>query len=385
MLTEVTIPKLTITMEGGNVLRWLKEEGKPVAKDEILFELETDKAVTEVPSPAEGILKAILVSEGEVQVGTVVGFVGDLSDPLPEITTLHSPSESKVASSQPSPPPARQSAATKQVLRATPAAKRRAKELGIDIASVEATGPEGRITQEDVERAASRFAGKGGETTPAGSLRPIIAEHVSLAWRVVPHIHIGGELRADGLRQALEKARRDLAADVSVTDLLLYSVAALLPKFPSLNTVWQDEKPLPQEKVRLAFAVKTERGVVAPVLQFVGPLTLQAVSTERKRLRDAALSRDLRPSDLEGGTFTVTNLGMFPVDFFVPIINYPQSAILATGRIRDRVEFRDGSVENVPSMWVNLAVDHRVADGAEAAEFLRELEMTFDSLEERIV
>jgi pyruvate dehydrogenase E2 component (dihydrolipoamide acetyltransferase) len=384
MLTEVTIPKLTITMEGGTVLRWLKEEGKPVAKEEVLFELETDKAVTEVPSPADGILKAILVSEGEVQVGAVVGFVGDLSDPLPESITLHSQNESKAGSSQPAPSPPRQSSATKQALRATPAAKRRAKELGVDIALVEATGPEGRITQEDVEGAATRFDEKGRKPTPAGSLRPIIAEHVSLAWRTVPHIHIGGELRATGLRQSLGKARHDLSADVSVTDLLLYSVASLLPKFPALNTVWQGEKPVPQEEVRLAFAVKTERGVVAPVLQFVDPLTLQVVSAERKRLLEAALSRDLSPSDMEGGTFTVTNLGMYPVDFFVPIINFPQSAILATGRIRDRVEFCDGSPVTVSSMWVNLAVDHRVADGAEAAEFLGELEKTFDALEGRI-
>jgi pyruvate dehydrogenase E2 component (dihydrolipoyllysine-residue acetyltransferase) len=385
MLTEVTIPKLTITMEGGTVLRWLKEEGMPVAKDEVLLELETDKAVTEVPSPADGILRAILVSEGEVQVGAVVGFVGDLSDPLPESATPHRPSESKAGPSRPVPPSPRQSFATKLVLRATPAAKRRAKELGVDIALVEATGPEGRITQEDVERAATRFAEKGSELTPAGSLRPIIAEHVSLAWRVVPHIHIGGELRATGLRQALEKVRRDLSAEVSVTDLLLYSVAALLPKFPALNTVWQNDKPVPQEKIRLAFAVRTERGVVAPVLQFVDPLTLQAVSDERKRLREAVHFRGLRPNDLEGGTFTVTNLGMFPVDFFAPIINYPQSAILATGRIRDRVEFRDGSPVTVSSIWANLAVDHRVADGAEAAEFLGELEKTFDSLEECLV
>lgn len=385
MLTEVIIPKLTITMEGGTLLRWLKEEGAHVAKDEVLFELETDKAVAEVPSPTDGILKTIVISEGEVQVGTIVGFVGDLSDPSPEITIQVGTQESKDASSfQPVPLPPVQSAAATQVLRATPAARRRAKELGIDIALVEATGPEGRITQEDVERAATRIAGKDRATIPAGSLRSIIAERVSLAWHTVPHIHIGGELRATGLRWALERARRDLSADVSITDLLLYSVACLLPNFSSLNTVWQDEKPVPQGRTRLAFAVRTERGVVAPVLQGIERLTLQAVSAERKRLRKAALSKDLRPGDLEGGTFTLTNLGMFPVDFFVPIINYPQSAILATGRIRDRVEIRDGAPENVPSMWVNLAVDHRVTDGAKAAEFLSELEKLFDSLEERI-
>ena len=385
MITEVTIPKLTLTMEGGTLLHWLKEEGASVTKDEVLFELETDKAVTEVPSPAAGILKTILIREGEVQVGTIVGLVGDLSDPIPE-SAVRSGMPGPEAAAQPvsAPPPSGQGAAAPRVLRATPAARRWAKELGVEIALARATGPEGRITQEDVERAATEFLGKEQAQIPAGDLRPIIAERVSRAWRMVPHIHIGGELRAAGLRAALEKARNNLSSDVSVTDLLLYSIASLLPKFPSLNTVWQADKPMQQARVHLAFAVQTERGVVAPVLQDIGRLTLREISAERKRLREAALSRQLRPADLEGGTFTLTNLGMFPVDFFVPIISYPQSAILATGRIRDRVEIHNGAPQNVPSMWANVAVDHRVADGATAAEFLSELQKVFDSIEERI-
>jgi len=385
MITEVTIPKLTLTMEGGTLLHWLKEEGASVTKDEVLFELETDKAVTEVPSPAAGILKTILIREGKVQVGALVGFVGDLSDSIPESAARPGmPGSEAVTPAVSAPPPSNQIAAAPRLLRATPAARRRAKELGVEIALARATGPEGRITQEDVERAATELLAKKQTQTSAGDLRPIIAERVSQAWRTVPHIHIGGELRAEGLRAALENARNNLSSDVSVTDLLLYSIASLLPKFPSLNTVWQAGKPVPQAQVHLAFAVQTERGVVAPVLRDIGRRTLREISDERMRLRDAALSRQLRPADLEGGTFTLTNLGMFPVDFFVPIISYPQSAILATGRIRDRVEIHNGAPQNVPAMWANIAVDHRVADGVTAAEFLGELQKVFDSIEERI-
>ncbi len=385
MITEVTIPKLTLTMEGGTLLHWLKEEGASVAKDEALFEIETDKAVAEVPSPSAGILKTILIREGKVQVGTLVGFVGDLGDPIPESAARsETPRAESAAPPVSAPPPSNQSTAAPRLLRATPAARRRAKELGVEIILARATGPEGRITQEDVERAATELLGKMQAQAPSGDLRPIIAERVSQAWRMVPHINIGGELRAVGLRVALENARDHISSDVSVTDLLLYSIASLLPKFPILNTVWQAGKPVPQAQVHLAFAVQTERGVVAPVLRDIGRQTLRDISAKRKRLRDAALSRQLRPADLEGGTFTLTNLGMFPVDFFTPIISYPQSAILATGRIRDRVEIHDGAPQNVPSIWANVAVDHRVADGATAAKFLSGLQEAFDSLVERI-
>lgn len=385
MLTEITIPKLTITMEGGKLLRWLKQEGASIAKDEVIFEIETDKAVAEVPSPAEGILRSILVREGDVQVGALVGFVGNLSDPIPDVA--HRSESSALQAADPSAPVARPSepvAAAPSVLRATPAAKRRAKELGVDIALVQATGPEGRLTQEDVERAAAEFKRKEQARAPAGDFRPVIAERVTHAWHAVPHIHIGGELRAAGLRLALETARASLAAEISVTDLLLYTVAALLPRFPVLNTVWQSGKPEPQANVHLAFAVQTTRGVVAPVIQDADRLSLPEFISERKRLRQAAQSQQLRPADLERGTFTLTNLGMFPVDFFIPIINQPQSAILATGRVRDRVIIRSGVPQNEPSMWTNVAVDHRVADGATAAEFLSELEKALDSLEARI-
>ena len=190
MLTEVAIPKLTITMEGGTLLRWLKQEGASVAKDEVLFELETDKAIAEVPSPVDGILKTILVQEGEVGVGTIVGFVGDSSDPVPDNATRSRMFASEdvnisVGSTQFS---SDQGATAAHMLRATPAARRRAKELAVDIALVLATGPEGRITQEDVEKAATKVADKEKSPNSAGVLRPIIAERVSRAWHIIPHL-----------------------------------------------------------------------------------------------------------------------------------------------------------------------------------------------------
>lgn len=383
MITPVTVPKLTITMEGGNLIRWLKQEGDSVEKDDLLFELETDKAVVEVPSPAEGILRKIVVPEGQVSVGAILAFIGDVSDVIPEVkpgSVSQPPAPAGV--SVPHTPEAVRT--EPRVIRATPAAKRRAKELGVDLANVHPTGPEGRVTQEDVERVAAELSSGVPVAAAALDLRSIIAQRMTNAWRTVPHIHIGGELQATGLRQALAKAKQKVAAHVTLTDLLLFAVASLLPKFPALGTVWHEGKPVPLSQVHLAFAVETDRGVVAPVIRDASRLSLEQISLERKRLVEAALAHRLKLSEVEGGTFTLTNLGMFPVDFFVPIINYPQSAILATGRVRDQVRILDGVPQAVPYLWVNLAVDHRVADGAVAAEFLRELEKVFEALDLRV-
>lgn len=381
MITKIIIPKLTLTMEGGSVLRWLKKEGDSVEKDETLLELETDKAVAEVPSPTHGVLRKIVVEAGQVEVGATVGFVGEASDPLPAVTpTAPGRTGATLPESPVSEAPVTSPVATGR-LRATPAARRRAKELGVNLEYVKPTGPEGRISLEDVERAgtappeAETFANVNTDT------RAIITNRMSHAWQTVPHIHIAGQLRAAGLRTALAKARRSISPEISITDLLLYSLGKVLPRFPILNSVWQEAKPQSQHQINLSFAVQTERGVVAPVIRDVEGAPLATISAERRRLSKAAQTWRLKPSELEGGTFTLTNLGMFPVDFFLPIINYPQSGILATGRIRDHVEIHDDKPQSVPSIWANAAVDHRVADGAVAAGFLSELEKTFDALE----
>lgn len=379
MITCVEIPKLTLTMEGGTILRWLKQENEPVEKDDILFELETDKAVVEVPSPAQGILKKILLHEGEVPVGKTIAFIGDASDAIPEIapdTPLAvSPATavSRVRGEELEPA---------AVLRTTPAARRRAKELSVDLTRVQGSGPHGRITQDDVELVAKE---RDTVAPPLGNrIRTTISERMTNAWQTVPHIHIGGQLKGIGLRRTLEKARSCIDAQVSMTDLLLYAVARLLKKFPALNTVWHENRPVAEPQINLAFAVHTEHGVVAPVISAAEGKSLAEISAERRKLVGLARSMKLALADLEGGTFTLTNLGMYTVDFFVPIINYPQSAILATGRLNGEDDAVRGAGSSAPRIWVNLALDHRVADGAYGGMFLKKLEEAFETLDRSV-
>jgi pyruvate dehydrogenase E2 component (dihydrolipoamide acetyltransferase) len=380
MITRVEIPKLTLTMESATLVKWLKQEGEPVEKDESLFELETDKTVVDMPSPGRGLLRKILVREGAVAVGRAVAFIGDASDQLPDTAEDEGSKPLGIQVFGRTPPPP-QSAEVGSV-RATPAARRRARELGLNLDKLVGTGPEGRITQEDVERLASLPVGR--LPSPLEDHRRLIGERTSNAWRTVPHIHIGGDLVARGITLALESGRRVVGPTLSITDLLLYTTASLLCEMKPLNAIWRDDQLQPQPHIHLAFAVQTDFGVMAPVIHDADQLSLAGLSTKRKDLMERALKRRLELAELAGGTFTVTNLGMYPVDFFAPVINHPQAAILATGRVRQAAGVRGTEIIPEWRMWANLAVDHRVADGATAAQFLRKLEESIEALPTRI-
>lgn len=380
MIIPIEIPKLTLTMDGGTILRWLKKEGDQVEKDEVLFELETDKTMVEVASPASGRVKKILVSEGVVSVGSTVGFIGQVTDVLPDTTSVgnaHFMSTAPTLASEPltvaSPEP--------HVNRASPVARRMAQDAGLDLANIIGTGPEGRITKEDVESArAVRVASDDKRNAVSSDFRRIIAERTSQAWHTVPHIHIGGDLNAAGLKAAVEHARARGTTKFSMTDALLFVAAAALRAFPKLNAVWRDGRVETQTEINLGFAVDSDRGVITPVIHGMEGRSLAETSLERIRLRDAVLNHSLQPRDLDGGTFTLTNLGMYPVDFFAPIVNHPQCAILATGRVRLAAAAGTRKIVPVWKMWANVALDHRVADGAVAAQFLAELEREIERL-----
>jgi pyruvate dehydrogenase E2 component (dihydrolipoamide acetyltransferase) len=380
MITHVEIPKLTLTMDSATLVKWLKQEGEPVEKDESLFELETDKTVVDVPSPSRGLLKKILVREGTVAVGKTVAFIGDAVDQLPDIAEEKGSKSPGVPISTRTTLP-RQSEEVGSV-RATPAARRRARELGRSLDNLVGTGPEGRITQEDVERLASFSAGRS--SSPVEDHRRLIAERTANTWRTVPHIHIGGDLVASGIPLALESGRKVVGPTLSITDLLLYTTAPLLGEIKQLNAIWRDDQLQPQPHIHLAFVVQTDFGVMAPVIHDAAQLSLAELSAKRKDLMERALTRRLELAELSDGTFTVTNLGMYPVDFFAPVINHPQSAILATGRVRQVAAVRGTQISPEWRMWANLAVDHRVADGATAAQFLRRLEESIAALPARI-
>lgn len=380
MITPVEIPKLTLTMESGTLVKWLKLEGESVEKDEPLFELETDKTVVEMPSPIRGLLKKIIVREGEVSVGATVAFIGDATDQLPDITKGEASKSPNAPVSVPATSPPRSD--VPGGMRATPAARRRARELKLDLENIVGTGPEGRITQEDVEGLASPPVGRSPST--GDGRRHLIAERTSHAWRTIPHIHIGGDLAARGIKLALESGRTVIGPTLSITDLLLYVTASLLGEFKPLNAIWDDNQLLPQTHIHLVFAVQTDLGVMAPVIHNANELSLAGLSAKRKELMDRALARRLDLAEFAGGTFTVTNLGMYPVDFFAPVINHPQTAILATGRVRQIAKVQGNEVTPEWSMWANLAVDHRAADGATAAQFLQKLEESIETLPSRI-
>jgi pyruvate dehydrogenase E2 component (dihydrolipoamide acetyltransferase) len=342
MAVSIAIPKATISMEEGNLLRWLRAEGDNVAKDDLLFELETDKAVLEVPAPAEGTLLRIIVPQGTVRPEQIVGWIGRTGESLED---------------SPSP------------RASTPAARRRAAELGVDLAAVGGSGPNGRITREDVDAAASRAPGPRG---------PLV-EHLAAAWREVPHIHIGRHMDAAGIAEA-----RSARPDVSITDLLLYLVSHVLPDFPELTSVWRGGQLTRAEEIAVSLALDTDRGVVAPVIPGIAHLDIEAIARARQNLTELARQHRLAPEHLAGGVFTVTNLGMEGADFFAPVVNAPQTAILAVGRVSAEPVIAGGTIAAGHRVWMNLALDHRAADGRCAARFLERLQVRIAGLPQEI-
>ena len=378
MITAVKLPKLTLTMESATVVKWLKREGDPVRQDEPLFELETDKAVVEVPAPTPGLLARIVVRDGEVAVGTTVAFIGDTGDALPDNPeTVH-----RISSATPPSPLVTDRSQAVPKVRATPAARRRARELGVALDGLEGTGPNGQITQEDIEKLHLRSGSQSGPC--AEDYRRKIAERTSNAWRTAPHIHIGGDLSAGGVITAFENGRRLLGQPLTITDVLLHATALVLREFQSLNAIWRGDYLETQSRIHLAFAVQSDFGVITPVIHDADRLSISELSSMRKNLASRASERRLKPTEVSDGTFTVTNLGMYPVDFFAPIINHPQIAILATGRARRVAGFCNDQVSPEWRMWANLALDHRAADGATGAQFLKRLEEVFANLPSHI-
>jgi pyruvate dehydrogenase E2 component (dihydrolipoamide acetyltransferase) len=347
-------------MEHGTILQWVRKIGDSIAKDEMLLELETDKAIVELPSPTDGILLSILHESGEVNVDQVIGWIGQRGEAVPETGPLHTPAQT--SSPEASVSVSSQNAErgpSAPLLAATPAARRRAKELGIDLSSVKGTGPGGRITEENVEGHAQ------AKSDLPSSRRRVLAEHVTEAWRNVPHIHIVRSMGMDSLVRAKDVlSGKD--QPISYTDLVLFTLAKTLTRFPQVLF----SPPPGATNLSLAFAVDTEHGVVTPAIPGVDKLTLAQLAEARRKLTSLAQARKLQPEHLQTANFTLTNLGMFGIDLFAPIINTPQIAILAVGQIAQQAVIKDGQVCAGWRMWATLAADHRHIDGALAAKFL---------------
>jgi pyruvate dehydrogenase E2 component (dihydrolipoyllysine-residue acetyltransferase) len=386
MASEVKLPRLGQGMEAGTITKWLKSEGDAVAKGEPLFEIDTDKVTQEVESDFEGVLLKIALPEGEAPVGQTIAWIGEQGEEAPVAT--EAPKEAPRP--EPVEAPESRSAEPNQVreaqangadtrVKASPLARRIARERGIDLASLRGTGPEGRIVAEDVERGAvaapqpvaAPVATGEVESVPLTSIRKTIARRLTAAWQA-PVFQL--TVTADMARvNELVAAARELNPDVriTVTDLLAKICAQALMRHRDVNVQFTDDALLRFPTANVGIAVAAPQGLVVPVLRSVERQTLAEVAVARGDVVGRARDNKLTAQDLEDGTFTISNLGMYGIEQFVAVLNPPQAAILAVGATIDTPVARGGAVEVRPIMTLTLTVDHRAVDGAAGADFLR--------------
>jgi pyruvate dehydrogenase E2 component (dihydrolipoamide acetyltransferase) len=348
---DVIMPMLGMAQETGKVLRWLKQDGESVRKGEPLLEVETDKVTVEIEAPADGTLAGVRVPDGtEVPVGEVIALVlaeGELApvaDTEPRVTreveaVAAAPTVQEVTIPK-----------RKRGRLASPKARKLAQERGIDLESLTGSGPNGAIVAADVNE------------RPATALRQsrvwdVMAERMQHAWQTVPHFYLHRDVDASRLQSWKSVALEG----TSVTDLLIKVCAEALKRHPRVNG---------GDSVNVGVAVATEDALIVPVVHAADTLTLAQISKRRKQIAQAARAGKLRPDDVQGGTFTISNLGMYGVDAFQAIVNTPQAAILAVGRTTERPWVVGGEVVVRPVMTLSVSFDHRVVDGARGAEFL---------------
>jgi pyruvate dehydrogenase E2 component (dihydrolipoamide acetyltransferase) len=392
--TEVKLPRLGQGMESGTIVKWLKSEGEAVKKREPLYELDTDKVTQEVEAEAEGVLLKIVVPEGEVEVGRTIGVIGAEGEEVSIAEAAETPgSDSNGQPATPTEaPPSEPKAPESDVglqpaggrVKASPLARRIAREKGIDIAQVRSTGPDGRVIAEDVERAegapapaaAPALAAAGEpETIELTSTRKTIARRLTEAWQApVFQLQASADMTAAlAVREALVARLREGETKPTVNDLLTKLVAAALVRHPAVNAHFTGESIVRYPSANVGIAVAAPNGLIVPVIRDADRRTIAEIAAVRADLVGRARDGKLRREDLDGGTFTISNLGMFGIDRFTAVLNPPQAAILAVGRVSEQPAAVDGELVVRPLAHLTLTCDHRAIDGADGAEFLQTL------------
>jgi pyruvate dehydrogenase E2 component (dihydrolipoamide acetyltransferase) len=412
MATEIKLPRLGQGMESGTVVRWLKQEGERVEKGEPLYELDTEKVTQEVEADASGVLLKIAVQEGEVPVGQTIAVIGEEGEAVPEAEPKAAPEPEEAPEVEEAPeeegsrapardeerergqeaavqaepqPEAPQPLAADGRVKASPLARRIARERGIELAQVRGTGPEGRIVAEDVERAVAApapaaAAPAAAPSKPAAepeveqltSIRKTIARRLTKAWEapVFQLVMSGDMTRTQELRERLVELTREGETKPTVSDVLTKVCAAALMRHPQVNAHYADETVTRFSSADVGMAVATDRGLVVPVIRGAERLTLAEIAAARADLVTRSREAKLQQADLEGGTFTISNLGMYGIEQFVAVLNPPQVAILAVGTIEEKPVVVEGDLEINPMMTLTLTCDHRALDGSVASEFL---------------
>lgn len=421
-MMELFMPKLGPSIEEATVVRWHKSQGQALRQGEPLVDIETDKTVQELVAETDGVLHKILISEGELcAVGTVLALVGAAGESVagtPE-TALAGASGGGTSTSM-APAPA-VSAATQTsigdsdpvhrlLIRSSPAARRVARERGVDLSAVVGTGPRGRVVVEDVERAASVVVSIGhaagtapppsavvrespGETPivgcaaterrPLTSMRRAIAERMVRSKRDTPHFYISMEVDMTGVKAARDRWKGAGETTVpSYNDFVLWAAARTLRDFPELNASFAGDDLIFYADINIGMATSVPDGLIVPVIKLADRMSVRGVACHSRELAAKARDRKLAPADCEGGTFTVSNLGMLGVDTFVAIINPPQCAILAVGQVTPRVVTDGQAIAIRTQMTATLSVDHRVTDGVMASRFLAKFKEMLETFQD---
>jgi len=405
MATTVTMPKMGFDMVEGKLLRWLKKVGDPVRAGEPLAEIETEKVNIEFEAPASGVLKAVLIEEGTtVPVGTPIAIIGAPDEPVevPGKTPAQAPTPTPApapapAVPTPAPAPAPSPAATPTPMpegrvKASPLARRLAREAGIDLREIPGTGPGGRVVKRDIDR---YLQARAPAPTPAvapapavaptppppppptaipvSPLRQAIARRMTASKQTVPHFYVTVEVDMDeamAWRARINEALGERGR-VSVNDMVVKAAALALREFPALRSSYQEGGIVRHEAIHIGIAVALEEGLITVVLRDADKKPLAQIARESKELVERARSGKVRPEDIEGSVFTVSNLGMYEVEHFIAIINPPEAAIMAVGSVREVPVVKNGQLAVGRRMKVTVSADHRVTDGAEVARFLQ--------------
>jgi pyruvate dehydrogenase E2 component (dihydrolipoyllysine-residue acetyltransferase) len=413
---DVVMPALGMAQETGTLLKWLRSPGDIVTKGEPLMEVETDKAVVEVEASASGTLANVTAQPGDViPVGQRIAIILAPGETAPAMPTAPAPvaaAPQPMASSEVSATPVAQRIAAENNLDlsqikpsggkvqkedvlaylaaqrtvgngrqlASPKARRLAHEQGVNLGAVAGSGPDGAVLAGDVLAAASALQMPSasaplasGEMMGVSRLWQIMSERVTQAWTTIPHFYLIREVNAARLKQWLAEARERSTEKITITDLLVKLASSALRQHPRLNASWLNGGIVLNSLVSVGLAVAVEDGLVVPVIHHSDGLGLSQLAARRATLVAKAQAGKLSPDDISGGTFTISNLGMYGVDAFNAIINPPQAAILAVSRIADRVVPVEGQPSVQPIMTLSLSCDHRIVDGARGAQFLQTL------------
>jgi len=407
MAISVVMPALEMAQETGKLVSWKKKEGEQVKKGEMLLEVETDKAVVEIEAGGDGVLGGVTAKVGDVvPVGQTIAWLLKPGEAVPTGGAQSqsgrkmeaAPAATAAAAAPAAPEPASVAGA-----KISPKARRLAREHGVDIARLRGSGPGGEILADDILKAAQAASGPAAVPAPAPQSTPtpaahpaaspppvatgpadavtsigrIMAERTTQSWTTVPHFFVARDVDAtalnatrEGLIPVIEKSH---GVKITHTDLMVSAVARALKQFPRMNGSWVNNGVSLNAEVNVALAMAVDNAVVTAVIRNADKLPLGAIAKQRKELAERAKANKLQPADISGATFTISNLGMFGVDAFTAIIVPPQAGILAVGAIADRVVAVDGMIGIRPMVTLTLSSDHRIIDGARAAQFMQEV------------